>query len=1315
MILSRFRRSSLWQTQEQMWTKKLQKEVSPVIAGVLIELCYYVESCRHLRNEELSILHWLLAETFEPEKFGKETKLNGLVSEVGPRLNWNTPQSDNAVSICQACGLDSVSRIEQSRRFRIVTKKGSVLTPAQNKQIYALTHDRMTEQPYPAGITSFDSDIVPEPVQVIPLLKKGVAAIQEANERLGLAIPEYLAEYIFQHYQRIGRNPTDAELFMLGQLNSNHCRHLDFNAKFIIDDQEMPETLFEMIKSTTEANPGNVMVAYKDNAAVLSGHSVMAFMPADPITCSPFELRPVSYCIVLKVETHNHPTAIAPGSGAGTGYGGVIRDVYGTGRGATPTSGLALYYVANLLIPGYSLPWEKEYALHPGLLQTPLEIIIGAPNGAHDYGNKIGLPVVLGSRTSFEQMVGQDHYGWKKTCMVAGSSGLIDQEHVQKLPLKEGYKVVQLGGDAYRIGLGGGSGSSKDAGTQDAERDFESVQRAGPEMEERVHEVIRACSELGRQNPIVTATDLGAGGDSVAGPELVYPVGARYELRKIPCGDKTMAVYVIWCNESQERMLLAVKPEDVWILKRICQKNRCPISVIGEVTGDGKLVLVDSDAPDDAPREQKVPIDLDMNFLLADLPQTTIECQEIPRQLNPLQLPDNLSVEQALQRVLRLLKVASSGHIVHRVDRSVGGLSAQQQTVGPLQLPLADCAVIAHSFWSKVGRAEAIGEQPIKGLVKTEAGGKMSLGESLTNLVWALVEEFDSINFSATWQWPCNQPGEDARLYDTVKAVCQLCRDLGLRIPVGKDSLSMTAQTKKDGKKHSIKAPGTVQMISFAPCPDITKVVTPDIKEPGKSKLMLIDLSGGKQRLGGSALAQAYEQIGDEAPDVDNPHLLKNGFQAVQEMIKEDLILAGHDRSDGGLITCLLEMAFAGNCGLDINFQDESVWGKDTLSLLFSEELGLVIEYLPENEKRIRRVLERYGLGTYCHIIGETIKNPFPRIRVNHNRKVVLDEYMPKLRDAWQETSFRLDALQANPKCVRAERSAVFYRSGPSYQLSFEPEPTCPKKLKSQLKPRVAILREEGTNGHREMAGAFFAAGFEPWEVTMTHLAEGQVSLANFRGIALAGGFSFADVLDAGKGWAGVIRFNPKIREEFEKFYQRDDTFSLGVCNGCQAMTPLGRVPWQNIEATKQPRFVKNPSGVFESRFAAVKILASPSIFLQGMEGSILGIWVAHGEGRAFFPDTSILIEVLDRNLAPLRFVDDNGCFAATYPFNPNGSTASITALCSPDGRHLAMMPHPERLFLSWQWPYWPREWSNIKASPWLRLFQNARKWCEEN
>jgi len=1280
--------------------------------GEGLEYCFNVETSEPLDAGERVKLEGLLRETFEPEKFGRESLL-GLeleqVVEFGSRTTSETPWATTAVAICHACGLTKVTRVEFSRRHMLPVG-------ASESQFIAAhpDYDRMTMQVYPEPLTTLAPRGEAEPVRTIPLIEEGIPALERFAQEKGLALWPVMMEYIYDYFVRkLSRNPTDVETFKFGQLNSEHCRHPLFNALFIIDGQPMPETLLGMIRSTVENNRGNVAVAFEDNAAILLPSVVTAFMPESATGPSAFITRTVDRSIVMKVETHNHPTTISPYPGAATGVA-VRRDIFGSGRGAVPVAHVACYYVANLLIPGYDLPWEREYAPHPSRFATPLDIIIQASNGASDDCNCFGNPVILGSYTSFEEMVGQDHYGWKKTAMVAGSWGYMDARHIQKEAPKKGMKVVQIGGDAHPIGVGGGSGSSQFAGGQDADLDFNSVQRADPLMEKSNFDVFRGCSELGSENPIANTTDLGAGGDCVAVPELVYPAGARVELRQVPCGDTSMPVYVFWCNESQERMVLLIWPEKLELFLAICERHRCPVAVIGEVTGDGKFVLTDSQAAEDSGREQKVPIDVDMDFLLADLPQVTVDVKRVERQLKPAEIPD-VPILTLLDRVLRLPKVGSKAFLTRQADRSVGGLVAQQQTVGPLQLTLADCAVTAMSFPDITGSAIALGEQPIVGLVDTQAGGRMSLGESLTNLVWALVNGFESINFSGTWQWPCKQPGEDARLYETVRAVTELCKQLGLRIPVGKDSVSMSALTELLSQPHFVRSPGTVQIISFADCLDITKTVTPDLKAPGESRLMFIDLAKGKQRLGGSALLQVHNQVGNEAPDVEDAGLLRRAFEAVQRLIQRELILAGHDRSDGGLITCLLEMAFAGNCGLDLNFRRSAGFGLDPRRALFNQELGWVIEYQPEDHEKIRGVLGRADLARYCHVLGQGVEGSSAGISVRFNGEEVLGAPMPDLRAIWQETSCQHDAIQANPEVVAEEKRNCFIRPGPGYKLSFNPRPTPKRVLSRRHKPRAAILCEKGTNGEREMAGASRWAGFDPKYIVVTDLIEGRASLKGFKALALPGGFTFSDVFGAGKAMAGVIELNQRVADEFSTFRALVDTCILGVCNGCQVMPLLGIVPWEGIPIEKRPRFIRNVSRIFESRPITVGIGESNSIFLQDMAGSVMGVWVAHGEGQFYCPDKTVLDQILSQGLAPIRYVDDYGAVTEEYPFNPNGSPFGIAGISSPDGRFLAMMPHPERLFQLWQWPWMPKEWKTLKASPWMRLFQNAREWCDQS
>jgi len=1314
MIVRRFRRSILWRPEEDLLKRRIQTQVASIVEAVKIEHCFYVDSTRPLQPEDLRVIDWLLAETFEPGSYDGESQLEGAVLEVGPRIEITTPWSTNAVKICHSCGLMAISRIERSRRYQIDPKPGAKLNSDHIKGIHPLLYDRMTEAPYFEPLTTFESNRKPQPIRLIPLIEEGIAAL----EKLGLAFDRQVMEHNYHYFVKIlGSNPTDVVLTHLDQSQSDHSRHRRFNASWQIDATKKEQTLMNVIKANYLRHPGHTLVAFEDNASVIRGHRVPVLVNSNPAGPSRMLIRTIDMEVTAKGESHNHPTAIVSPAGAGTGTGGRIRDNQTVGRGGSIVAGSTLYLVGNLSIPGYSLPWEKENWEHPYQLETPLQIILGAPKGAYRYGNEFGEPTLSGSTTSFEHVHGNEQetelFGYTKCGMWTLGLGWVDGQHLSKHRPEPGLQIVQLGGDAYRIGLGGASGSSRAAGTQEAELDWNSVQRANAEMEKVVDRVIQACITMGDNNPIRTIHDLGAGGDANALTELIFPAGGRVYLRRIPCGDKTMSALEIWCNESQERVVLLARGEDVPLLQGIAAREKCPIATIGEVTGDGKLLLVDETAPPDGPSYAKEPVNIDLGFALGNIPQLVLEDKSIDRQLCPLELPEGLKVKEALERVLRLAKVASKGFLVNHVDRSVTGLVAQQQCAGSLQLPVADVAVTADSFSASSGRCWAIGDQPIKWIVSPEASVRLAAGEALTNLVWALVEEFEGISLLANWGVAASEPGEGSRLYKANKALNTLLDELGISVNGGKDSMSMAAKVTREGTRQMVKSPGTLVVTAYAACPDITRTVTPDIKQPGRSKLILIDLSGGRSRMGGSALSQVYSQVGSEAPDVDEPRLLRQGFEAIQQLVKQNLISAGHDRSDGGLITCLLEMAFAGNCGLNARFTDPQVLSTDVLHFLFAEELGAVIEYLPENEVSIHRVLRDYGLSRHCQMIGNTSAER--EIKIEYGGRSVLSEDTRVLRDIWQDTSFQLERLQSNPKCAEADRSASYDRPGLQFRLTFAPALTPESKLKATRKPKLAILREEGTNGDREMAGAFFVAGFEPWDVTMTDLAEGRISLKDFRGVAFCGGFSYADVLDAGKGWAGMIRFNPRIRHEFEAFYGRQDTFSLGVCNGCQVMALLGWVPWQGIDLTRQPRFVINESAMFESRFVAVSVVPSPSILLRGMESSVLGIWVAHGEGRFFCADASVLQEIQQQNLAPIRFADDTGIITERYPANPNGSPLGIAALISSDGRHLAMMPHPERLFLRWQWPFWPKEWSGIQASPWLRLFQNAREWCENH
>ncbi len=1266
--------------------------------GVGFEYCFYIETSELLTDDELKTLRWLLAETFEPDRYSDGSLLeadNQHIVEVGPRLNFATAWSTNAVAICHACGLTKITRLERSRRYTVPTGVDRV-------QFVAEHHDRMTECLYQKPLHSFDTGMHPKPVRIIPLIEQGIATLHQINLDLGLGMDDQDEQFVYDLFANIlERNPKDVELFQLGQANSEHSRHGFFRGRLIIDGQIMPYSLMEIIKTPLQINPANSDVAFGDDSSSIHGPTIQLIIPARPGEVSNFTVRTLTLNPIFSAESHNHPTGVEPYQGAATGTGGWLRDIFMMRLGGIVIATAAGYCTGNLHIPGYEQPWEADDWTHPANLASPLDIMIQASNGASYYGNCFGVPIIYGfTRACGLELPDGKYRSWFKPLMYAGGTGVYDAQHHDVHKPDQGMVVVQIGGPAYRIGVGGGSASSMISGDNVAELDFASVQRADPQTEQPGARVIKGCVELGEDNPILRGVDLGAGGDCNALPELVSPAGADIKLRSIPVGDTTLSTLEIWGNEAQERVAFLIWPDQLDRLRKICERERCPWAIVGQVTGDGYLILHDA-------TDGTEPVNLPLAEILEQLPQKTFELPRTPRQGKPLKLPDGLTVRDALERVLRLPSVGSKRFLTTKVDRSVTGLIAQQQCVGPNQLTLSDYAVVAHSHLGMTGTALSIGEQPIKGLLSPQAMARLAVAEALLNMVGAKVTDLADIKCSANWMLAAKQPGEGAWLYDAACAVRDIMIGLGIAIDGGKDSLSMAAKTLgPNGKPHVVKAPGELIISTYVTMDDITRKVTPDLKTAGNS-LLLIGVSDGHDRLGGSALAQTFQQVGDECPDVDDADLLKRTFLAVQELVDKKLIAAVHDRSDGGLIVTLLEMAFAGNVGLTIDHNNNS----ELLAALFSEEPGLVIECA--DVSTAEQILQQHGVTSQR--IG-TVGMGDGTIRVVYNGEVVLDEPMIDLRAVWESTSTAIDRHQADPGCVAAEAEANrVLTTPPPYRLSFKTETTPPALLQADGRPRVAIIREKGSNGDREMAAAFFLAGFEPWDVTMTDLLEGRADLDTFRGVAFVGGFSYGDVLDAAKGWAGIIRFNPVLKGMFDQFYARTDTFSLGVCNGCQLMALLGWVPWSGLSDEQQPRFVRNTSGRFESRWSAVSIQPSPAVMLRGMAGSALGIWIAHGEGRLHCPDNSLLQQLIDRQLVPMRYADEIGAPTEAYPFNPNGSPHGITALCSPDGRHLAMMPHPERAFLTWQWPWLPQDWQQtLRASPWLRMFQNAREWCNK-
>jgi len=1257
-----------------------------------LECCFNVEASEPLTTDELAVLKQLLTNGFVTNRIYIDPFINNgrNVVELGPRMNFATAFSTNLVAICHSCGLGKVTRIERSRRHLLSSESDRV-------QFIQKHHDRMTECLYPQRLETFNSGILPEAVFEIPMLEKGPDALLEIP---GLAMDEWDRNLYHRYF--VGeekRNPTVVEIRDLDNANSEHSRHGYFKGQQIIGGVAMPETLMEIVKSTLAENPSNSIIAFKDNSSGIKGYDCWTIIPENPGKPSPFVKQKVAYHIIFTAETHNFPTGIAPFPGAETGTGGRIRDVQATGKGGLVVAGTAGYCVANLLIPGYDLPWEDNNFAYPSSLASSLDVEIRASDGASDYGNKFGEPVILGFTRSFDQRLPNgERWGWIKKIMFTGGIGQIDSRHVNKSEAEEGMLIVQVGGPAYGIGVGGGSASSKLQGDNDEELDFNAVQRGDAEMEQKMNRVIRACIEMGDNNPIVSAHDQGAGGPANILKELVEKAGGKIELRRINLGDPTLSVLKIWIAEYQERCGFLIIPSRINEFKSICEREKVNCEVLGKVTGNGRFVVHDE-------LDNSTPVDLDLKKVLGNMPQKTFKDERTKNQLKPLKLLDITvkDFEDALHKVLQNLAVGSKRFLTNKVDRSVTGLIAQQQCCGPLQLTVSNVAVIAQSHFGLTGAATSIGEQPIKMLINPEAGARMAVAEALTNLVWAKISGLEDVKCSANWMWAPKLPGEGAALYDAACAMRNLMVQLGIAVDGGKDSLSMATRVGNE----IVKSPRELVISAYATMSDITKVVTPDFKSPGASRIIFIDLANGKRRLGGSILAQCCGQIGNECPDLEDTQLLKRAFMAIQELVEKNLILAGHDISDGGLIVTLLEMAFSGNCGFSISTPMLSM--KDW----FAEEAGLVIE-CPWDFGEVVDTLKGYRIP--FNYLGFTLPASDKSILIRDVGENILDMNMCVLRQWWEETSYQIERLQKNPECADQEKVNIFQRTGPKYYVWFKPKSTPKYVIEATEKPEVAILREEGSNGDREMTSAFYQAGFKPWDITMTDLLSGRITLERFRGLVAVGGFSYADVPESAKGWAAAVRFNKKLNEMFTDFYKRSDTFSLGVCNGCQLFALLGWVPWLGLSDERQPRFIQNISRRFESRWTAVRILESPAMMLKDMAKSVLGVWVAHGEGNLYVPDHKVMENILDGGLAPLRYVDDTGEDTERYPFNPNGSRLGITGLCSEDGRHLAMMPHPERAFLKWQWAWMPKEMNQeLEASPWMKMFQNAREWCETN
>ena len=1272
-----------------MGTKLVKFYRHTVGENVREELCFYVQLSRKPTKAHVQRLRWSFIEhgsvLTERSIFAQNEQ-----REIGPRVACETPFSSNAVAICQRMGVPAV-RVECSTRYS--------LTGTTVEDILAKHLDKMTQEVYDRPLTTFDSGAEPKPVRIIPLIEQGEAALVALNKELGLGMDPWDMTFCVRLFRdTLRRNPTDVELFQIANGNSEHSRHHFWRGIQKIDGIEMPESLMDIVKEPLKRHPGNVLVAFHDNAGVIRGAVVDMLVPEHPGAPSSFVVCRMLVHYTKTGETHNHPTLISAFAGATTGAGGRIRDSRAVGRGGLGHAGFAGYFVGNLLIPDYPIPGEPSKRAPLGGYnpnhETPLNVLIKGSRGVKDYGNKIGEPLIGGWCRSFGLEVGGERREAIKPVLWSAGSGLVLDQHIKKNAAEIGMIIVRIGGVARRIGVGGGSASSISGGSQNAELDLKSVQRGDPQTENRVNRVIQTCAESGDQNPIESIHDQGAGGPSNVLTELSEPLGGRIQIRKIVVGDKTMSVLEIWVAEYQEGYGLLVRPENLAMFQAICERENVNCEVLGTITGDKKIVVEDS-------VDSTTPVDLPLEEILGSLPRKTFEHTRIPVKLTPLVLPKGLTVAEALEMIFKLVSVGSKGFLIREGDRGVGGCVVQQQCCGPMQIPVADAAVMADGFFGITGHATAIGEQPIKMLVNPAAGARMAVAEVLTNLAGVSITKLSDVAGHANWMWTAKLPGEGARLYDAAVAMRDIMIKLRIKITGGKDSLSMADNV--DGTP--VKTPGQLVISANAPVPDITKIVTPDLK--GDGFIGLIDLGGGKNRLGGSALAQALGQVGDESPDIDDPDLLKRAFEAIQELVAEELITAYHNRSDGGLITTLAEMCMAaGNRGMYIELSKDT----DAVSALFSEEAGMVFEYERGCRERIYSTLAKHNVP--FELIGTTGRET-PNLTIYAGGKKVLDHPITQLRRQWEATSDRLELEQSNPETVAAECATYADGRHPiPYRLTFTPSE--PPALTAKIRrPKVAVIREEGTNGDREMAAALKYAGFDPVDINMNDLLSGRVkSLEEFQGLVFPGGFSFADAFGSAKGWAGSILFNARLRKMFDRFYTRPDTFSLGVCNGFQLMTLLGWLPGQGVKEASQPRLVHNLSGRFEVRWTGVKILPSSSILLRGMEGSILGVPVAHGEGRLVFPDPRIAEHIRQQQLVPFVYVDPDGNPTEAYPHNPNGSPEGFAALCSANGRHTGMMPHPERVFLNWQHPYRPPEWAGQNVSPWLQMFNNAHDWC---
>jgi phosphoribosylformylglycinamidine synthase len=1282
---------------------KLREALNATHTGITLEdtrHIYFTELSAELPADKAALLDRLLnldKKAGEPAIEGKAQKLL-----VIPRLGTISPWSSKATDIARHCALPMVTRIERGVAYYLKSKSGKPLTDAEKQAVLPLLHDRMTESvvfditgPSTELRTGIEDKIFrhgkPQPLSSVDILKGGKAALESANREMGLALSPDEIDYLVENFGKLKRNPTDVELMMFAQANSEHCRHKIFNADWIIDDEQQAISLFGMIRNTHKLHPEGTIVAYSDNSSIIEGAEIERFYPrADGSYAFSKELTH----ILMKVETHNHPTAIAPFAGAATGSGGEIRDEGATGSGSKPKAGLTGFTVSNLRIPGFEQPWEADPIGKPGRIASALQIMIDGPLGGAAFNNEFGRPNLTGYFRTFEEQANGEVRGYHKPIMIAGGVGNIRADHTHKHDLPEGALLIQLGGPGMLIGLGGGAASSMDTGANAENLDFDSVQRGNPEMQRRAQEVIDRCWQLGDNNPILSIHDVGAGGISNALPELVHGggKGARFELREVPNEERGMSPMQIWSNEAQERYVLAIAAERLEEFKAMCERERCPFAVLGKAINEDQLIVHDEQFNNNA-------VDMPLSVLLGKPPKMTRKVKREKTRLPKLDT-SGIVLKEAVERVLRLPSVADKTFLITIGDRTVGGFTARDQMVGPWQVPVADVAVTTLGYNTNLGEAFAMGERTPIAIIDGPASGRMAIGEAITNIAAAQIEKIGDIKLSANWMAAAGHHGEDAALYDTVKAVgMELCPQLGISIPVGKDSMSMKTTWKEGEQNKAVTAPLSLIVSSFAPVPDVKKTLTPQLTPDTDTVVLLFDLGAGKNRMGGSALAQVYKQVGDVAPDVDSAKKLKAFFNLIQRLNRDGKLLAYHDRSDGGMFAALCEMSFASHIGLDIRLDELK---GDDLAVLFNEELGALVQVRRDDLADLFVQCEDAGLAN-VHEVARL--NTSGNITITRGKNTLYSENAIVLRRIWSETTWQMQKLRDNPACAQQEFDRTLDAKDPGLhvQLTYDlNEGIAPALLKSR--PKMAILREQGVNGHVEMAAAFDRAGFAAVDVHMSDIISGRVKLQDFKGVVACGGFSYGDVLGAGEGWAKSILFNPRARDEFEAFFNRKDTFALGVCNGCQMMSNLHEII---PGAENWAHFARNQSEQFEARFVMVEVQKSASILFDGMAGSRMPIVVAHGEGYADFGGTKKLHDA--QPLVTLRYVDHYGKPTTTYPLNPNGSPQGITGLTTPDGRFSIMMPHPERVFRAVQNSWYPKEWKENGA--WMRMFQNARKW----